>query len=50
MKGKKKMVKKPLANANKLGEKECQYCKKFNCQKKSVFGTLIFEEQIEGKT
>jgi hypothetical protein len=30
MKGEKKKVKKPLANANKLGEKECQYCRKSN--------------------
>ncbi len=30
MKGEKKKVEKPLANANKLGEKECQYWKKFN--------------------
>jgi hypothetical protein len=30
MKGEKKKVEKPLANANKSGEKECQYWKKFN--------------------
>jgi hypothetical protein len=30
MKGEKKKVKKPSANANKLGEKECQYGKKSN--------------------
>lgn len=30
MKGEKKKVKKPSANANKLGEKEFQYCKKSN--------------------
>jgi len=35
MKGEKK-VEKPIANASKLGEKECQYCKKFN-HKKKVF-------------
>ncbi len=33
MKGEKKKVKKPLTNASKLKEKECQYCKKFNHQK-----------------
>ncbi len=32
MKGEKK-VEKPIANARKLGEKECQYCKKSNHEK-----------------
>ncbi len=38
MKGEKKKVEKPIANASKLGEKECQYCKKSN-HKKKAFGT-----------
>ncbi len=38
MKGEKKKVEKPLANANKSGEKECQYCKKSNHEKKKCFG------------
>jgi hypothetical protein len=36
MKGEKKKVEKPLANASKLGE-ECQYCKKSNHQEKKCF-------------
>jgi hypothetical protein len=31
-KGEKKKVEKPLANASKSREKECQYCKKYNHQ------------------
>jgi hypothetical protein len=30
MRGEKKKVEKPLANASKSKEKECQYCKKSN--------------------
>jgi hypothetical protein len=37
MKGERNKVDKPLANANKLGEKECQYCKKCNHQKEKCF-------------
>jgi hypothetical protein len=33
----KKKVKKPLANASKSGEKECQYCKKSNHQEEKCF-------------
>jgi hypothetical protein len=36
MKGEKKKVEKPLANASKLGE-ECQYCKKSNHQENKCF-------------
>jgi hypothetical protein len=41
MKGEEKKVDKSIANASKLGEKECPYCKKSNHKKKSVFGTPI---------
>jgi hypothetical protein len=44
MKREKKKVEKPSTSANKLGE-ECQYCKKFNCKKRSVFGTLTTQKR-----
>ncbi len=40
MKGEKKKVEKPLTNASKLGEKECQL-RNITTKKKSALGTLI---------
>jgi hypothetical protein len=37
MKGEKKKVKKPTGTTSKLGEKECQFSKKTNHQKKKCF-------------
>jgi hypothetical protein len=37
MKGEKKKVKKPSTTTRKLGEKECQFCKKTNHQKEKCF-------------
>jgi len=34
IKGEKKKVEKPIANVSKLGEKQCQYCKKYIHKKK----------------
>jgi hypothetical protein len=37
MKGEKKKVDKPITNASKSREKECQYYKKYNHQEKKCF-------------
>ncbi len=48
MKGEKKKMEKPKANASKSKAKECQYCKK-SMKKKSDFETWIIQKKTKEK-